>query len=128
MKSDNEKYQTNGAEGVFSWILLGLLIFRLFFLEDGEGDTSIVIVNFVGMMIALYSLVRNVFSRTNEKVLRAIGTVSCIIIFLSAIVISMTLFYGRLSFNEKWNDCITIAALLFSLSTNSICELLYGND
>lgn len=125
MKSRNKK--SNRLEGLLFLILFVLLFFRCFVLKDGEADVAIVVVNFCGMIIAVLSLLIKIFSRIKKKAMRLIGAIICLVIIIVTVVMSFMLFFERLSFSNRINDCITIAALLFSLPSNWLSELLFGN-
>lgn len=126
MKSRNKK--SNRVEGLFFLILFVLLFFRCFVLKDGEADVAIVVVNFCGMIIAVLSLLIKIFSKIKKKAIRLIGAIICLGIIIVTVVMSFMLFFERLLFSNRINDCITIAALLFSLPSNWISELLFGKE
>lgn len=100
-------------------VLVVLLICRIFLLEDGEADHTIGTVNLIGMILAFLVTMRKVFTVFERKRVRRILGGIWLILLTVAVVFASYNFIMQNVFSDKFNDCITILALLFSLPAES---------
>lgn len=126
MENQNKKANVSPGEVIIFTVLLVLLYFRWNILEDGDADNLICIINFIGMIIALIAFLRKLFLISKRKWVHRIGAGIILLVICCTILICLNLYFGRTNFSEMENDCITIAALLFSVPSNSIINFIYN--
>lgn len=108
----------------FCVVVLVILFFARLFLPETTFPVYIIsIINFLGLTVALSSLVYTILYVVPGRFRSLVSTFLFIIIVVSALVVVFTII-KKYEYSNKINDCITIAALLVSVPSKFYITLV----
>lgn len=124
MENNTKPQQRDYLGAIIFFSLIIMLFIRSCIIKDDSATTAINIINYVGMILSLETLLRNIVRKFETRTMKFIGCIAIIIILIYGIYKCCQLGLGLVVFSDTKNDCITIMALLFALPSDWLCQLI----